>query len=100
MLKSCFNAHTLSSLELCATVSAEYHLGLPDSVVRNAERLCEGGLCCLGHRRSPSAAVCLWNLLPSHVFSGGTLSSLLTCAYRGISLIFYLSLFRSLFAVL
>ena len=34
--------------------SAESHLGLLDSAVRNAERLCEGGLCCLQHRKKVS----------------------------------------------
>ena len=29
----------------------ETHLGLVDSVVHSAERLCEGELCCLGYRR-------------------------------------------------
>ena len=49
-----------------------------------------------------SVAVCIWNLLPSDVFSGDTLSSSKneSYAYRGFSLIFSHSLFRSLFAVL
>ena len=53
LLKNCFNAYVLSSLEYCAFVwksSAESHLGLLDSIVRNAERLCEGGHCCFRHR--------------------------------------------------
>ena len=35
--------------------SAESHLGLLDSIVRSSERLCEGELCCLRHRRKVSA---------------------------------------------
>ena len=45
VLKSCFNAYILSSLEYCAPVlvsSAESNLGLLDSVVRIAERMCGG----------------------------------------------------------
>ena len=52
--KSCFNAYVLSSVEYCAPVwmsSAESHLGLLDSVVRSVEKLCEGELFCLEHRR-------------------------------------------------
>ena len=54
MLKSCFNAYVLSSLEYWAHVwisSAESHLVFLDSIVRNAERLCECKRRCLGHRR-------------------------------------------------
>ena len=135
MLKGCFNAYVLSSLEYCAPVwmpSADSHLRLLDSSVHCAERLCEGELCSLGHRRKVSAlyllykiyhrvdhlmneyrkhlvaarntrgsaalgelvfviphsrtdqfscsilraAVRQWNVLPSGVFSGGTLGSL------------------------
>ena len=50
VLKNCFNAYVLSSLEYCAPVwmsLAKSHLGLLDSIVRSAERLCEGELCCL-----------------------------------------------------
>ena len=39
---------------ICTSVwisSAESHLGLPDSVVRIEEKLCEGELCCLKHKR-------------------------------------------------
>ena len=39
--------------------SAESYLNLLNSVVRSAERLGEGILCCLGHRRKVSA---LWLL--------------------------------------
>ena len=35
-------------------------MGLLDSIVRSAERLCESELCCLGHRRTVSA-LCLLN---------------------------------------
>ena len=31
--------------------SAKFHLSLLDSVVSNAEKLCEGEICCLWHRR-------------------------------------------------
>ena len=54
VLKGCFNAYGLSSLEYCAPVwisSAESHLGLLDSIVCSAERLCDDELCCLGHRK-------------------------------------------------
>ena len=54
VLKSCFNAYVLPNLEYCAPVwklSAESHLSFLDSVVRNAEELCEGELCCLGTRK-------------------------------------------------
>ena len=47
------NAYAVSSLEHCAPVwtsSAESHLGLLDSIICSAERLCEGELCCLGLR--------------------------------------------------
>ena len=49
VLKGCFHAYVLFSLEYCAPVrmsSAEFHLGLLDSIVRSAEKLCEGELCC------------------------------------------------------
>ena len=38
--------------------SAESHLEFLDSIVRSAERLCKGELCCLGHRKKVSA-LCL-----------------------------------------
>ena len=48
------------SIELPVWMSStESHLGLLDSIVRSAERLCEGGLCCLRHRRNVST---LWLL--------------------------------------
>ena len=68
VLKSCFNAYVLSSLEQCASVwmlSAESHLGLLDSSVRSAERLCEGKLCCLRHRRRVSALCLLYKIYHS-----------------------------------
>ena len=49
VLKGCFNAYVFYRLEYCAPVwmlSAESHLGLLDSIVRGAERLCEGVICC------------------------------------------------------
>ena len=52
------NAFVLSTLEHCTPVrklSAESHLGLLDSNDCSAERLCEGGLCCLRHSRKESA---------------------------------------------
>ena len=44
LLKSCFNAFVLSSLEHCVPIrmlSAESHLALLDSIICSAERLCE-----------------------------------------------------------
>ena len=38
--------------------SAQSHLSLLDSDVRNVERLCEGELCCLRHRRGSVPCVC------------------------------------------
>ena len=61
VLKSCFNVYVLSSLEYCAPAwmpLAESHLGLLDSIFRREERLCEGELCSLAHRRKVSA-LCL-----------------------------------------
>ena len=58
----CFNAYVLTSLEYCAPVwmsLGKSQLGLLDSIVRSAERLCEGELCCLGHR---SLVFALWEL--------------------------------------
>ena len=75
--KSCFNAYVLSSnLEYCALVwisSAESHLRLLDNIVRSAERLCEGELCCLEHRRKISAMCLLYKThhsagLPFHKY--------------------------------
>ena len=42
--------------------SAESQLGLLDSVVRSAERLCEGELCCLGQRKKVSSLCLLYNI--------------------------------------
>ena len=61
MLKSCFNIYVLSSLEYCAPMwmsSVKSHLDLMDSIDRSAERLREGELYCLGHRRKVCACVC------------------------------------------
>ena len=58
VLKSCFNAYILLNLEYCASMCmslAESHYGLLDSIVRRAEMLGNGELCCLGHRRKVSA---------------------------------------------
>ena len=38
--------------------SAEFYLGLLDSIVRSEERLCDGQNCCLGYRRKCSV-LCL-----------------------------------------
>ena len=65
VLKSCINAYVLSSLEYCALAwmsSVESHLGLLYSVVRIAEGLCEGELCCLGYRRKVSALCFLYKI--------------------------------------
>ena len=48
----------LFNLEQCGPVwmsSVESHLGLLDSIVCSAERLCEDELCCLGLGRKVSA---------------------------------------------
>ena len=42
--------------------SAESHLGLLDSIVRSAEWLCEGELCCLGNRRKVSVLCLLYKI--------------------------------------
>ena len=131
--RAVLNASVLPNMEYCDPVwmsSAKSHLSLLDCIVRSAERLREGKLCCLGHNEkgsalcllcdiyhraghalhgymynflaacniTASAALCelvlvipryrtdqfsrsflpvdvrLYNLLPSVVFSGGTLS--------------------------
>ena len=43
-------------------LSAESHLGLLDSVVRSAERLCEDELCWLGHRKMASVLCLLYEI--------------------------------------
>ena len=40
----------------------ESHLGLLDSIVRNVERLCEGEVCCFGHRKKASALCLLYKV--------------------------------------
>ena len=154
VLKCCFNAYVLSSLEYCASVwlsSSESQLGLLDSTVCSEERLCEGELCYFGPKRKDllyenyhtvnhhmskylnnfvsarntkasaalgeldminqfsrsflPAALCMWNLLPSSVFSGDSLSYMKrakTCAYWGHSLIFpiYFNLFLLFYSLL
>ena len=65
VLKNCFYAYLLSSLKYCDPVwisSAEFHLGLLDSIVRNAERLCEGELCCVGHKRYVGVLCLLYDI--------------------------------------
>ena len=42
--------------------SAESHLCLLDSIGRSAERLCEGELCCLGHRMKGSPLCLLYEI--------------------------------------
>ena len=62
VLKSCFNAYALSSLEYCAPLwmsSAESNLGLLDSTVCSAKKLCEGELCFLGPDGPPKKGQCL-----------------------------------------
>ena len=39
-----------------------FHVGLGDSVVRSAERLCEGELSCLGHGKKGSALCLLFEI--------------------------------------
>ena len=54
VIKGCFNTYILSNMEYCAPVSkssGESYLGLLDSIIRSAQRWCDGELCCLGHRR-------------------------------------------------
>ena len=58
VLKNCFNAYVLFSLECGCRLRGL--IGLLDSVVRSAERLCEGDLCCLGHRRKVSSLCLLY----------------------------------------
>ena len=65
VLKSCFNAYVLPNLEYYALVwmsSAESHLSLLNRVVLSVERLCEGKLCCLGHRRKINALCLLYKI--------------------------------------
>ena len=64
-LRTCFNAYVLSSLEHCASVcisSAEFRLGLLDSIVCSGEKLCKGELYYLGHRRKVSALCLLYKM--------------------------------------
>ena len=44
-------------------MSADFHLGLFDSIVRSAERWREGELCCLGHRRKVSGLYFLYKII-------------------------------------
>ena len=48
------------------------HFGLLDSIVRSAERLCEGELCCLAHRRKVSALCLLYKIYHrvAHLLNG------------------------------
>ena len=65
VLKSCFHVYVLSGLMHCASAwmsSSESHLDFLDSVVRSAKILCEGQLCCLGHRRKASALCLLYEI--------------------------------------
>ena len=65
VLKSCFISYLLCSLDKryesptehtpVWMSSAKSFLGLLDSIFRSAERLCEGELCCLRHRKVISA---------------------------------------------
>ena len=59
VLKSCFNAYVLFTLEYCASIGmpiAESYFGLVNSVARSAARLCEGKLYYLRHRSKISAS--------------------------------------------
>ena len=65
MLKSCFNAYVGSSLEYCSPgwmSSPECYLCLLDSIVRNAERLCDGEPCYLEYRRKVSSLYLLYKI--------------------------------------
>ena len=44
--------------------SVEPHLSLLDSVVHSMERLCEGELCCLGHKMKVSALCLPYEIYP------------------------------------
>ena len=53
-VKSCFNSYVLYSLEHCAFVwmsSAESHLGLLDSVVKNVGKIVRGGTLLYGTQK-------------------------------------------------
>ena len=41
----------------------ESHLGLLDNVVRSVEKLCEGELCCLEHKRKISTLCLLYKII-------------------------------------
>ena len=43
-------------------VVTEFHVGLLDGIVRSAERLCEGELCCFAHRRNLRALCLLYKI--------------------------------------
>ena len=43
-------------------LAGKSHLGMLDGVVRSAETLCEGELCCLGHRRKVNELCLLYEI--------------------------------------
>ena len=57
VLKGCFNAYVLFSLDYCALVwmSLRGLIWVCWSIVSSAERSWKSGFCCLGHRRKVSA---------------------------------------------
>ena len=88
--------------------SAESQFCLLDSLVRRAERLCEGELCCFGLRRMVSALSWLYKIyhrvnLCMNEYLNDALSSFksaMNLCLLGALLDFFESLFKSLFAVL
>ena len=61
--KGWFNAYVVPNLEYCGWMSlGESQLGLLDGIVRSADKLCEGELYCLGHRRKVSALRLLYKI--------------------------------------
>ena len=48
--------------------STKIHMGLVDSVVLSTERLCQGELCYLGHRKNGSALVCSIRFITEWIF--------------------------------
>ena len=65
VLQGCFNAYDLPNLEYCASMwmlSVKSHLSLLDSVVCSADKLCDGELSCLGHRKKVSVLCLLYKI--------------------------------------
>ena len=61
--------------------SAEYHLSLLDSVVRSEERLCEGELCCLGHRMKVNTLFLLHKIYHRAYYFAGVSASFCCSSY-------------------